>query len=100
MLAGVTFNSGQIYPSQGQVRLEPQFCGGFNVVGKQMTRNGCKTTIYESYLFLFFLTKLTKYIFYIVAFDPIQIQTRLDPQNNCKHLNFVKDVVAKNDQKW
>ena len=30
-------------------------------------------------------------VIYVVAFDPIKIQTRLAPQNDCQHLNFVKD---------
>ena len=40
---------------------------------------------------------------YVVAFDPIKIQTCLAPQNDCQNLSFVKDnyvVGKKNDQKW
>ena len=29
---------------------------------------------------------------YVVAFDPIKIQTRLAPQNDRQHLSFVKDI--------
>ena len=50
----------------------------------------------------FFLPKLkkeskSKIVFYIVAFDPIEIQTRLAPQKDHQHLNFLKDnyVVGK-----
>ena len=34
---------------------------------------------------------------YVVAFDPIKIQTCLAPQNDCQNLSFVKDnyVVGK-----
>ena len=28
---------------------------------------------------------------YVVAFDPIKIQTCLAPQNDCQNLSFVKD---------
>ena len=45
----------------------------------------------------FFLTKLKKpelgnYVFHIVAFDSIEFQICLDPQNDNQNLNFVKDV--------
>ena len=49
-------------------------------------------------LSVFFLTKLKKktelknFVFYIVAFDSIEIQTCLDPQNDHQNLSFVKDV--------
>ena len=38
-----------------------------------------------------------KFVFYVVAFDPIEIYTSLAPQNDRQHLSFVKDiyVVAK-----
>ena len=37
-------------------------------------------------------TELEKFVFYIVAFDSIEIQTCLDPQNDHQNLSFVKDV--------
>ena len=43
----------------------------------------------------FFLPKLkeTKInVFYVAAFDPIRIQTRLAPQNDRQHLSFVKGI--------
>ena len=45
----------------------------------------------------FFLTKLkktrlVKFVSYIVAFDSIEIQTHLDPQNDHQNLIFVKDI--------
>ena len=56
----------------------------------------------------FFLPKLkkkkkSKIVFYIIAFDPIEIQTCLVPQNDRQHLSFVKDIYEvgkKNDQNW
>ena len=30
--------------------------------------------------------------FYVVAFDPIRIRTRLTPQNEHQHLSFVKNI--------
>ena len=44
----------------------------------------------------FFLTKLKKwvlktFVFYVIAFDPIEIQTCLAPQNDRQNLSFVKD---------
>ena len=56
----------------------------------------------------FFLPKLKKietekFVFYVVAFEPIEIQTRLAPQDDRQHLRFVKDIYVvgkKNDQKW
>ena len=50
-----------------------------NVVGKKMARNGRKMAIYESKIFIFFLTKLKKKpvmencVFHVLAFDPIVI---------------------------
>ena len=31
---------------------------------------------------------------YVVAFDPIKIQTCLAPQNDCQNLSFVKDIYV------
>ena len=46
----------------------------------------------------FFLPKLKKKRkkkgFYVVAFDPIRIQTCLTPQNDHQNLSFVKDIHA------
>ena len=47
----------------------------------------------------FFLPKLKKKwkqkkVFYVVAFDPIRIQTCLTPQNDHQYLSFVKDIHA------
>ena len=44
----------------------------------------------------FFLPKLKKmetekFVFYVVAFDPIKTWTCLAPQNDHQHLSFVKD---------
>ena len=42
---------------------------------------------------------------YVVAFDPIRIQTGLGPQNKHQYLSFVKDIhevgkkITRNDQK-
>ena len=38
-----------------------------------------------------------KFMCQVIAFEPIEIQTCLTPQNNCKYLRFVKDthVVGK-----
>jgi hypothetical protein len=33
-------------------------------------------------------------VFYVVAFTPIGIWTRLAPQNDHQHLSFVKDIYA------
>ena len=38
--------------------LNLSFVKDFNVVAKKMARNGHKMAIYESYFFIFFLTKL------------------------------------------
>ena len=51
-----------------------------------MARNGLEMAIYESQIFFFFLTKLKKtetkkIVFYLIVFDPIEISTRLAPQN-------------------
>ena len=35
-----------------------------------------------------------KFVFYVVAFDPIDIQTCLEPQNDRQHQSFVKDVYV------
>ena len=35
-----------------------------------------------------------KFVFYLVAFDPIKLYTRLAPQNDHQHLSFVKDIYA------
>ena len=48
---------------------------------------------------LFFLTKLKKmktekFVYYLVAFDPIKLYMRLGPQNYHQYLNFVKDINA------
>ena len=61
--------------------------------------------IYESQIFRIFSSKMEikQFVFFVVAFDPIKIQTCLAPQNDCQHLIFVKDyyvVGKKNDQKW
>ena len=36
----------------------------------------------------------TKKVVYVVAFDPIRIQTCLTPQNDHQYLSFVKDIHA------
>ena len=48
-------------------------------------------------LSVFFLTKLKKtelgnFVFHIVAFDSIEFQICLDPQNDKQNISFVKDV--------
>ena len=35
-----------------------------------------------------------KYVIYVVAFKPIEIQTSLAPQNDCQRLSFVKYFIA------
>ena len=35
-----------------------------------------------------------KYVIFNVAFDPIEIQTSLAPQNDHQHLSFVKDFIV------
>ena len=47
----------------------------------------------------FFLPKLKKIeqekiVFYVIAFDPIEIQTRLAPQNDHQYLSFVKYIYV------
>jgi len=39
-----------------------------------------------------------KFLFYIVAFDPIEIWTHLAPQNDRYHLSFVKDIHVVGEQ--
>ena len=42
------------------------------------------------------------FVFYVEAFDPIEIQTHLTPQNDHQHPSFVKDIYVgfkTNDQK-
>ena len=34
------------------------------------------------------------FVFYVVAFDPIEIQTCSAPQNDCQHFSFVKDIYG------
>ena len=79
----------------------------FRVVGRKMARNCPKMAIYESQIFIFFLTKLKKTkkqknVFYHLVFDPIKINTHLAPQNVHQNISFVKDinvVCKKNEQK-
>ena len=64
-----------------------------------MTKNGQEMDIYGHKFSGFFLLKLKKietekYVIYVVAFDPIVIQTSLEPQNDHQYLNFVKDFIA------
>ena len=35
-----------------------------------------------------------KFVFYVVAFDSIKIQTPLAPQNDRQDLSFVKDIYV------
>ena len=47
----------------------------------------------------FFLPKLKKmdteeFLFYVVAYDPIEIQTCLAPQNDNQHPSFVKYIYV------
>ena len=35
-----------------------------------------------------------QFVIYVVDFDPIEILTHLAPQNDCQHLNFVKDIYV------
>ena len=38
--------------------------------------------------------EIEKFVIYVVAFDPIEIQISLAPQNDLQHLSFVKDFIA------
>ena len=38
--------------------------------------------------------EIEKFVFYVVAFDSIKIQTPLAPQNDRQDLSFVKDIYV------
>ena len=38
--------------------------------------------------------EIEKFVFYVVAFDSIKIQTPLAPQNDRHNLSFVKDICV------
>ena len=35
-----------------------------------------------------------EFVFYVVAYDPIEIQTHFAPQNDHQHPSFVKDIYV------
>ena len=68
-----------------------------------MTTKGQKIAFFKLKFSGFFLSKLKNTVFkqivvYVVAFDPIKIQTCLAPQNECQHLSFVKDTYVVGEQ--
>ena len=64
-----------------------------------MLTNGWKLAIFETFFFFQnWKTQLSKNIWiYIIAFNPIEIQTQQAPQNDRRNLSFVKDT---NVIKW
>ena len=50
------------------------------------------------------LVVTASFAFCVITFEPIEVQTRSVPQNDCLNLSFVKDIKVsrcqKNGQKW
>ena len=46
------------------------------------------------------LVVTSSFAFYVITFEPIEVQTRSAPQNDRLNLSFVKGSGQKNGQKW
>ena len=40
------------------------------------------------------LVVTSSFVFYVITFEPIEVQTRSAPQNDCLNLSFVKDTYV------
>jgi hypothetical protein len=45
------------------------------------------------------LVVTSSFAFYVITFEPIEVQTRLAPQNDCLNLSFVNDIYV-DSENW
>ena len=58
------------------------------------TKNGRKMASYEVNFKIVKKLKMKQFVFNVIAFVPIKIQTCLAPQNDSQQLSFLKDIYV------